>query len=121
LNCELFFFFFFVVFSTSNNDNFENQSNSKDSNLNSIFFNIKKNAKKSKTIANLITKASSFSNNNTIIIEDLNNNNQYYAIRIFASKDDNDFSFILFFRSFLNKSISLESIKFERNKITKQS
>ena len=121
MNYELFFFFFFVVFSTSNNNNFENQSNSKNSNLNSIFFNIEKNAKKSKTIANLVTKASSSSNNNAIIIEDLNNNNQYHAIRIFASKDNNDFSFILFSRSSLNKSTSLESIKLEKSKITKQS
>jgi len=84
--------------------------------LNSIFFNIEKNAKKSKTIANLVTKASSSSNNNAIIIEDLNNNNQYHAIRIFASKDNNDFSFILFSRSSLNKSTSLESIKLEKAK-----
>jgi len=88
--------------------------------LNNIFSNIEKNAKKSKIIANLVIETSFSSNNNAIIIEDLNNNNQYYAIKVFALEDNDNFLSILFFKSFLNKSILLEFIKLERSKITKQ-
>ena len=52
---------------------------------------------------------------------DLNDNDQYYAMRAFASKDDDDFSPILSSRSPSNRSTLLESIKFERSKIAKQS
>jgi hypothetical protein len=88
--------------------------------LNSIFSNVKKNTKKSKTIANLIIKTSSSFNNNVIIIEDLNNNDQYYAIRVFALEDNNDFLSILFFRLSLNRFTLLNFIKLEKSKIAKQ-
>ncbi len=93
--------------------------------MNSILFNVEKNAnnnkKKLETIANIVTKASFSSNDNTIMTKDLNNNDQYYAIKAFALKDDNNFSSILSSRSSLNRSTSLKFIEFERNKIAKQS
>jgi len=98
----------------------ENQSNSKNSSLNSILSNVEKNSKKFKTIVDFIIEASSSSNNDAIIIEDLNNNNQYYAIRIFTLEDNDNFLSILSFKSSLNRFILLEFIKLERSKIAKQ-
>ncbi len=87
--------------------------------MNNIFFNIEKNTKKSKIIVNLVTKASSSFNNNAIITKDLNNNNQYYAIRVFALEDNNNFLSILSFRLSLNRLTLLKFIKLEKNKIAK--
>jgi len=115
-----FFFFFFVVVSISDSKSFENQNNSKDSSLNSIFFDAKNNTKKSK-IANLVTKTSSLSNNNAIIIEDLNNKDKIaYILKVFVLEDNNNLS-IISSKSSLNRFILLEFIKFERSKTTKQS
>ncbi len=88
--------------------------------MNSIFSNVEKNAKKSRIIANFVTRANSSSNNNTIITRDLNNNNQYYVIKIFALEDDNNFLSILSSRLSLNRFILLKFIKLKRNKIAKQ-
>jgi hypothetical protein len=91
--------------------------------LNSILSNVEKNAnnngKKLETIANIVTKASSPPNNDAIMTKDLNDNNQYYAIRVFASKDDDDFPSILSSRSPSNRSTSLKFIELERSKIAK--
>jgi len=87
--------------------------------LNSILFNAKNNAKKSK-IANLVIETSSFSNNNAIIIKDLNNEDKIaYILRVFVLEDNNDLS-IVSLESFLNRFTSLESTKFKRSKIAKQ-
>ncbi len=67
-NYEVFFFFFFFFFVAfvSNGKSFKNQSNFED-NSSSIFFDAKKNARKSK----LVIETSSLSNNDAMMIEGL--------------------------------------------------
>ena len=92
--------------------------------MNSIFSNVEKNAnnneKKLETTTNIVIEASSSPNNDAIMIEDLNDNDQYYAIRIFALEDDDNFWSILSSRSSLNRFTSLEFIELEKSKIAKQ-
>jgi hypothetical protein len=75
--------------------------------LNSILFDVEKNAnnneKKLETIANIVIKASFSSNNDAIMTKDLNDNDQYYAIRVFALFDDDNFSPILSSKSPSNR------------------
>ncbi len=91
--------------------------------MNSIFSNVEKNAnnneKKLETIANIVIEASPSSNDDAIMTKDLNDDDQYYAMRIFALEDDDDFSSILSSRSPSNRFTSLEFIELERSKIAK--